>query len=208
MAPIHQLVGSIAGHIATRVDNLFDSDGTQYQPPVESLRVVRLLQPMVDGQNELDFDFQGRVFCMYDQWDAAILAEQSQPPAGTETNEDNTSSSVVQPNTDQNAPAGGHTNSSNALETAVSCSFAAATATGDVCRTPRGRLALLEKTLNAENDVRSELLREEHAVRVRLLQENYAAMLQEPARKRAFQKHVEELELMKQKMSWRNQSWT
>nr|XP_050024570.1 uncharacterized protein LOC126519004 [Dermacentor andersoni]XP_050024571.1 uncharacterized protein LOC126519004 [Dermacentor andersoni] len=193
MAPIHQLVGSIAGHIATWVDNPLDSDGTQYQPPVESLPVVRLLQPMVDGQNELDFDFQD------DQWDAASLAEQSQPPAATEANEDNTSSSIVQPNTEQNAPAAGHTDSSNAFGAAVSCSFAAATATGDVCRTPRGRLALLEKTLNAENDVRSELPREEHAVRVRLLQENHAATLQERAEKRAFEKQVEELELTKQK---------
>nr|XP_054931859.1 uncharacterized protein LOC129387164 [Dermacentor andersoni] len=115
MAPVHHLVGSIAGRISMRVENSFDSDGTEYQPPVKSLPVMRLLQAMVNGQNELDFDF------LDDQWDAASLAEQSQPPAGTGTNEDTSSSSVVQPNADENATAEGHTNSSNASGAAVSC---------------------------------------------------------------------------------------
>lgn len=64
MAPVYELVGSIASHMATRVENAFDSDATGYQPPVASLPVVRLLQPMTDSRNEADFDCQGMVCCI------------------------------------------------------------------------------------------------------------------------------------------------
>ncbi|KAL3188250.1 hypothetical protein MRX96_003579 [Rhipicephalus microplus] len=58
MGPVYELVGSIVSHMATRVENAFDSDATGYQPPVASLPVVRLLQPMTDSRNEADFDCQ------------------------------------------------------------------------------------------------------------------------------------------------------
>ncbi|KAH7955392.1 hypothetical protein HPB52_000814 [Rhipicephalus sanguineus] len=40
MAPTYQLAGSIAGHMATSVENAFDSDGPEYQPLVASLPVI------------------------------------------------------------------------------------------------------------------------------------------------------------------------
>ncbi|KAL1428494.1 hypothetical protein MTO96_002868 [Rhipicephalus appendiculatus] len=124
MAPIYQLVGSIAGHMATRVENAFDSDGTDYQPPpLASLPVVRLLQPMIDGPSEADFDCQGF----------------------------------------------------------------------------QGAGWLFWRTLAAENEIRAELLREEHAIRVRLLQEDHDDMILERADKRKFDNQVRELELLKHK---------
>ncbi|KAL1436855.1 hypothetical protein MTO96_049252 [Rhipicephalus appendiculatus] len=66
-------------------------------------------------------------------------------------------------------------------------------------RIPRGRMAVLEKTLAAENEIRAELLREEHAIRVRLLQEDHDDMILERADKRKFDNQVRELELLKHK---------
>ncbi|KAL3214209.1 hypothetical protein MRX96_034979 [Rhipicephalus microplus] len=83
MAPVYDLVGSTASHMATRVENAFDSDATGYQPPVASLPVVRLLQPMTDSRNEADFD------CQDDLWQGADLVEPSQLPTGTDADEDN-----------------------------------------------------------------------------------------------------------------------
>ncbi|KAL1475737.1 hypothetical protein MTO96_037067 [Rhipicephalus appendiculatus] len=60
-------------------------------------------------------------------------------------------------------------------------------------------MAVLEKTLAAENEVRAELLREEHAIRVRLLQEDHDDMILERADKRKFDNQVRELELLKHK---------
>ncbi|KAH7940688.1 hypothetical protein HPB49_003553 [Dermacentor silvarum] len=45
-------------------------------------------------------------------------------------------------------------------------------------RPPRGRMALLERTLSYENDVRIALLREEHKTRMRLLEEEHKDNLQ------------------------------
>ncbi|KAH6922277.1 hypothetical protein HPB50_011939 [Hyalomma asiaticum] len=140
MAPLQQLVGSIAADMVKRVENPFDSDGTEFQLPVESLPVVRLLQPMVDGQNELDYD------CPDDQWDVVSLVEQPQPPATPPPptpNEDMPSNG--QPNADPNTAAAGPTKSPNVSGVAASCTFAAATATRDACRPQRGRMALFGK---------------------------------------------------------------
>ncbi|KAH6920225.1 hypothetical protein HPB50_028787 [Hyalomma asiaticum] len=145
---------------------------------------------MVDGQNELGYDFP------HGPWDVVSLGEQPKPPATSSPptpNEDISSS--VQPNADPNIAAAGPTNSPNASGAAACCTFATATATGDTCRHQGGRTDLLEKTLNAENDIQSGLLREEQAMRLRLLQEDHADMLLERAEKRKFQKQVEELEL-------------
>ncbi|KAL3217242.1 hypothetical protein MRX96_006141 [Rhipicephalus microplus] len=82
MAPIYELVGSVADHMATKVENAFDSDATGYQPPVTSFPVLRLLQPMTDGLDEADFD------CQDDLWQGATPVEPSQLPTGTDADED------------------------------------------------------------------------------------------------------------------------
>ncbi|KAG0444871.1 hypothetical protein HPB47_013290 [Ixodes persulcatus] len=48
MSAISVLVGAVAGHMATRLDNDNDSDGAAYLPPVQNEPVVRLLEGMVD----------------------------------------------------------------------------------------------------------------------------------------------------------------
>ncbi|KAL3225838.1 hypothetical protein MRX96_025421 [Rhipicephalus microplus] len=55
----------------------------------------------------------------------------------------------------------------------------AATVAAEACRAPRGRMAVLEKTLAVENVIRAELLKEEHAVRIRLSQEDHDYMMLE-----------------------------
>ncbi|XP_077494458.1 uncharacterized protein LOC144105177 [Amblyomma americanum] len=99
--------------MATRINNEFDSDGATDLPPVNTLPVMRLLQPMLDGGGDTELDF-----------------------------------------------------------TDASCTIAAAVAAGD-SRAPRGRMALLEKSLSDENEVRASLLREEHAVRFQMMQEEH-----------------------------------
>ncbi|KAL1439204.1 hypothetical protein MTO96_001300 [Rhipicephalus appendiculatus] len=191
MAPIYQLVGSIAGHMATRVENAFDSDGIDYQPPVASLPVVRLLQPMIDGPIEADFD------CQDDQWETASVVGQSQLPTGTGADQESRPP-AAQPDAEANTAAESFVNSPQAAGAAAS-STPAATVAAEPCRIPRGRMAVLEKTLAAENEVRAELLREEHAIRVRLLQEDHDDMILERADKRKFDNQVRELELLKHK---------
>ncbi|KAH7981588.1 hypothetical protein HPB52_000018 [Rhipicephalus sanguineus] len=149
MAPIYQLVGSIAGHMATRVENAFDSGGTAYLPPVASLPVVRLLQPMIDDRSEADIDCQG-----------------------TGANEETGPPSVAQPEAEENTAAPSCTNSPQ-VATGSAGSTSAAT-----------RMAVLEKTLAAENEVRAELLQEEHRIRVRILQEDHDDEILERANKR------------------------
>lgn len=61
------------------------------------------------------------------------------------------------------------------------CSNDAAPAPDDDSRPPRGRMALLEKTLASENEVRVALLQEEHALRVRLLTEDHEDILRKRA---------------------------
>ncbi|XP_042149130.1 myb/SANT-like DNA-binding domain-containing protein 3 isoform X2 [Ixodes scapularis] len=48
MSAISVLVGAVAGHMATRLDNDNDSDGAAYLPPVQNEPVVRLLEGMID----------------------------------------------------------------------------------------------------------------------------------------------------------------
>ncbi|KAH7968021.1 hypothetical protein HPB52_005340 [Rhipicephalus sanguineus] len=192
MAPIYQLVGSIAGHMATRVENAFDSDGTAYLPPVASLPVVRLLQPMMDGRSEADID------CQDEQRDAGSLPDPFQPPTGTGADEETRPPSVAQPEADENTAAPSCTNSPQ-VTTGSAGSTSAATVAAEPYRNPRGRMSVLEKTLAAENEVRAELLREEHRIRVRILQEDHGDEFLERANKRKFENEMRELELLKQK---------
>lgn len=46
--------------MATRLPNVDDCDGASYLPPVHSKLVVRLLQPMIDGEKD-HYDYMGRV---------------------------------------------------------------------------------------------------------------------------------------------------
>ncbi|KAH7940254.1 hypothetical protein HPB52_022574 [Rhipicephalus sanguineus] len=186
MAPIYQLVGSIAGHMATRVENALDSDGTKYMSPVASLPAVRLLQPMIDGRSEADID------CQDEQWDAGILADSFQPPTGTGANDDAGPPSVAQPEAEENTTAASCTNGPQ-VATGSASSTSAATVAAEPCRNPRGRMAVLEKTLAAENEVCAELLREEHRIRVRTLQEDHDDEILERANKRKFENEMREL---------------
>lgn len=51
---------AVASHIMTRVGNQTDSDGGIDLPPVASLPVIRLLQPMVDGAGNEEFHYAGK----------------------------------------------------------------------------------------------------------------------------------------------------
>ncbi|KAL3185936.1 hypothetical protein MRX96_028805 [Rhipicephalus microplus] len=186
MAPVYELVGSIASHMATRVENAFDSDATGYQPPVASLPVVRLLQPMTDSQNEADFD------CQDDLWQGANSVEPSQLPTGTDADEDSRCTSIAQPDAEANISVEGCANRHQATS-----SIPAATVAAETYRTPRGRMAVLEKTLTAENAIRAELQKEEHAMRIRLMQEDHDYKMREREDRRKFENQVRDLELSK-----------
>lgn len=57
MSATSVLVGAVASHVFNRQENMEDSDGAPYLPPVCSLPVLRLLQPMLDGEEDpLDAD--------------------------------------------------------------------------------------------------------------------------------------------------------
>ncbi|XP_077523208.1 uncharacterized protein LOC144134098 [Amblyomma americanum] len=194
--PVSEQVGSIASHMATRIINEFDSDGA-YQPAVESLPVVRLLQPMNDGPDDMEFDYAD------DLREDASHAGQSQPPAATANEsgapaaapegKEEIASPIVQPfsSTCNIAPL--------ASGVATRCIPAAALASGDSSKAPKGRMALLEKTLDDENEVRAGLLREEHTLRLKLLQEDHDSILHERATKHKFLEQVQALELEKLK---------
>ncbi|CAN7939847.1 unnamed protein product [Ixodes hexagonus] len=61
------------------------------------------------------------------------------------------------------------------------CGGDEATADVDCARPAKGRMALLEKTLTEENNVRIALLREEHAVRIRNMEEDHEDLLHKRA---------------------------
>ncbi|KAL3203875.1 hypothetical protein MRX96_041648 [Rhipicephalus microplus] len=192
MAPVYELVGSIAFHMATMVENAFNSDATGYQPPVASLPVVRLLQPMTDSRNEADFH------CQDDLWQGATPVEPSQLPTGTDADEDSRYSSIAQPDAEANISVEGCANSHQATGAAGS-STSAATVAAETYRTPRGRMADLEKILAAENAICAELQKEEHAMRIRLLQEDHDYKMREREDRRKFENQMRQLELSKHK---------
>ncbi|KAH7957871.1 hypothetical protein HPB52_024036 [Rhipicephalus sanguineus] len=86
-----------------------------------------------------------------EKWDAGSLADPFQPPTGTGANAETGPPSVAQPEAEENT-----TNSS------------AATVAARPCKWSDGRLGE-----DAENEVRAELLREEHRIRVRILQADH-----------------------------------
>ncbi|KAG0438562.1 hypothetical protein HPB47_016963 [Ixodes persulcatus] len=153
MSAISVLVGAVAGHMATRLDNDNDSDGAAYLPPVQNEPVVRLLEGMVDCDPVYEYagdHYQPASPSM----DVAEPGASSSTAAATEAAPD--------PLTEQTTPA---------PAAASSCSSDRVAATPDEARPPRGRMVLLEQALSAENDVRSSLLRAESAIRIKLLEE-------------------------------------
>ncbi|KAK8784547.1 hypothetical protein V5799_009090 [Amblyomma americanum] len=189
--------------MATRIYNEFDSDGANDLPSVHTLPVVRLLQPMIDGGGDTEFNFTD------DHWEpSSPVGGHSGPSVTTagasgtvaaapEATEDNSMSlPIVQPAAASNTVASGAD---------ASCTIAATVAAGD-SRAPRGRMALLEKALTDENEVRAGLLREEHAVRLQMTQEEHQHTLGELDRKKAFNEQMYRLQLQQQekKTSLRN----
>ncbi|XP_042148554.1 uncharacterized protein LOC115319533 [Ixodes scapularis] len=153
MSAISVLVGAVAGHMATRLDNDNDSDGVAYLPPVQNEPVVRLLEGMVDCDPV--YEYAG---------DNYLPGSPSMDVAEPEASASVTAATGADPGppTEQTVPA---------PAAASSCSSDRVAATQDEGRPARGRMVLLEQALSAENDVRSSLLRAESAIRIKLLEE-------------------------------------
>lgn len=137
-------------------------------------------------------------FIADDLWQGANPVEPSQLPTGTDADEDSRCTSIAQPDAEANISVEGCANSHQAT-TAAESSTAAATVAAETYRTPRGRMAVLEKTLAAENAFRAELQKEEHAMRIRLMQEDHDYKMREREDRRKFENQVRDLELSKLK---------
>ncbi|KAL3206359.1 hypothetical protein MRX96_010805, partial [Rhipicephalus microplus] len=120
--------------------------------------------------------------------------EPSQLPTGTDADEDSRCTSIAQPDAEANISVEGCANSHQATSRTP-----AATVAAETYRTPRGRMAVLEKTLAAENAIRAELQKEEHAMRIRLMQEDHDYKMREREDRRKFENKVRDLELSKLK---------
>ncbi|KAG0410003.1 hypothetical protein HPB47_012888 [Ixodes persulcatus] len=61
------LVGAVASYVFNRQENMENSKGTPYLPPVCSLPVLRLLRPMMDGEGKepVDADLHRRLGDMH-----------------------------------------------------------------------------------------------------------------------------------------------
>ncbi|KAM7288149.1 uncharacterized protein ISCGN_031838 [Ixodes scapularis] len=159
MSAISVLVGAVAGHMATRLDNDNDSDGAAYLPPVQNEPVVRLLEGMVDCDSVYEYGFTHLV--------TGDNYQPGSPSVDVAKPEESASAAAATgadpgPPTEQTVPA---------PAAASSCSSERVAATQDEGRPARGRMVLLEQALSAENDVRSSLLRAESAIRIKLLEE-------------------------------------
>ncbi|XP_077516733.1 uncharacterized protein LOC144127661 [Amblyomma americanum] len=158
----------VASHISTRAGNATDSDGGIDLPPVASLPVIRLLQPMVDGPGDAE--------CHYSAYIHAV-----QP--------------VAQPADASNTAAAGCISATVASGAAAGSTTAEAVATGEPARAPRGRMALLEKSVADENDFRAALLREEHELHLKLMREEHKSTLDERHEKKILDIQKKKLEL-------------
>ncbi|KAL1481206.1 hypothetical protein MTO96_034611 [Rhipicephalus appendiculatus] len=52
MDSVSALVGALTSHMATRIPNVYDSDGATYLAPVASEPVLQLLRPMVTEEDD------------------------------------------------------------------------------------------------------------------------------------------------------------
>lgn len=75
----------------------------------------------------------------------------------------------------------------------ATCSNSAAAPSCEDARPPRGRMALLEKSLGDEKDVRMTLLREEHALRIRLMEDDHMDILKKRSAEHEITMGVERL---------------
>ncbi|KAL3195544.1 hypothetical protein MRX96_045597 [Rhipicephalus microplus] len=131
--------------------------------------------------------------------DVARSVARCQPcRAVTDADEDSRCTSIAQPDAEANISVEGCANSHPATGAAGS-STPAATVAAETYRTPRGRMAVLEKTLAAENAIRAELQKEEHAMRIQLMQEDHDYKMREREDRRKFENQVRDLELSKLK---------
>ncbi|XP_072142283.1 uncharacterized protein [Dermacentor andersoni] len=151
MTPLSALVGAVAGHMVTRIPNEEDSGGTICLPPVDSEPVVRLLQPMITGEVKPTYDYYGIVLFHETHWKERSPGHlRNDQSMGNDFTNATGSPSVGDTAA---APELLDSNKENEPELARESTSQ---------RPPRSRMALLEKTLASENEVRIALLREEH----------------------------------------------
>ncbi|KAH8033699.1 hypothetical protein MRX96_001116 [Rhipicephalus microplus] len=131
-------------------------------------------------------------------WQGANPVEPSHFPTGTDADEDSRCTSIAQPDAEANISVEGCANNHQATGAAGS-STPAATVAAETYRTPRGQMAVLEKTLATENAIRAELQKKEHAMRIWLMQEDHDYKMQEREDRRKFENQVRYLELSKLK---------
>ncbi|KAK8787416.1 hypothetical protein V5799_022808 [Amblyomma americanum] len=145
-----------------------------------------------------------------DDWEPPLVDEPQSPAAAVGKSgatpeaieqESNLFFPAVQPADASSTAAAGCTSATVASGAAASPTTAEAVATGDASRAPRGRMALLERSLADENDYRAALLREEHGLRLQLMREDHNSILQERQEKKLLdiqKKKLEILEIEKQ----------
>ncbi|XP_075543527.1 uncharacterized protein LOC142577984 isoform X1 [Dermacentor variabilis] len=185
------LVGAVASHMATRIRNDDDSDGAVYLPPVQSEPVIRLLQPMITGNDVPVSQYYEELSNPDSRLQDAVM----------ETGNDGTT--TPQP-PDSNEMLGAcAANDASSQPPHAPCSAGANSTRKDsapldavqipvaTTRPSSSRMALLEKTLSEENDIRVNLMREEHELRMRILQEDHDDIL-----KKRDEKHKLEMEIL------------
>ncbi|KAH7977551.1 hypothetical protein HPB49_002311 [Dermacentor silvarum] len=148
MGTVSELVEAVAGHMATRIANTDDSDGASYLAPVDKDDY----QPQSPTYERLQDTQTDR--------DSQVNERTATPPrSSTATLYTAMMPSSVLPGNEsaEGDPVPPETESTPVV--------------------PRGRIALLQKTLGEEADARFALLREEHSLRLRLLQEDHNVML-------------------------------
>ncbi|XP_077513502.1 uncharacterized protein LOC144124593 isoform X1 [Amblyomma americanum] len=191
---------AVASHIMTRVGNQTDSDGGIDLPPVASLPVIRLLQPMVDGAGNEELHYAE------DDWEPPLVDEPQSPAAAVGKSgatpeaieqESNLFFPAVQPADASSTAAAGCSSATVASGAAAGPTTAEAVATGDAGRAPRGWMALLERSLADENDYRAALLREEHGLRLQLMREDHNSILKERQEKNL-------LDIPKKNWNWKS----
>ncbi|KAL1436914.1 hypothetical protein MTO96_049211 [Rhipicephalus appendiculatus] len=192
-APISSLsdiVGSIASHMATRIPNDEDSDGATYLPPVESEPVIRLLQSMITERD-------GPTSTRNEEQSCPEASDNATPPENVEDTNATQASDANHENgvtgicaaSDALSPQS-HAPDNNNSPGIGSAANEAIQEAGATAKIPRGRLVLLEKVLNEENERRIALMQEEHDRRMQLLQEDHDDVM-----KKRQEKHKAEMEI-------------
>ncbi|XP_029824095.2 uncharacterized protein LOC115309968 [Ixodes scapularis] len=191
MSATSVLVGAVASHVFNRQENMEDSDGAPYLPPVCSLPVLRLLQPMLDGEEDpLDADLEepgspagpaSDVGAPLSPAAACIADRPAAAPAACLISQTSTAGSPAP------TPAA-----------AAACnSGSAAAVVGSGARQVGGRMALLERSLAEENDMRMAFVQQEHALRCNFLEQDHRDALSKRAALHEMEIKLREEELKK-----------